>query len=117
MCKRTRDDVDRKSVYSNSSTHDNDASGGALTRSDAKESQGRGTFIRQGTNGVCDHEAVLGREGRQETAVVNAAWLPPDIVRCSTKVAWSSKPIVIDIDVPVAVARDEWYLKEAMKGA
>lgn len=64
---------------------------------------------------TCDQEAILGREGRLETAFVNGTYLSSDRVPALHGSNRYNKPIVIDIDMPLALLKDEWYIRETLQ--
>ena len=57
------------------------------------------------TSGRCDREALVGRMGRKETCVVNAALMKSRFPHTGGKVL--NKPIIVDINLPVWVMEDE----------
>jgi hypothetical protein len=79
-------------------------SNGGIFSSDVDGGTGESATVGKGggpSSGRCDREALLGRLGRRETCIVNAAIMKSRHPHTGGKQFY--KPIVVDLDLPV------WY--------
>ncbi|KIW73944.1 hypothetical protein PV04_02020 [Phialophora macrospora] len=81
-------------------------------KADASRSSHLGTRGQGGpaSNPRSDQEALSGREGREETCIVNAAFMASNFPHKSGK--RFHKPIVIDLDLPVMDGKEDYLITE-----